>query len=169
MEFLGGADCPWVYGCHPSPFPDDDECHSLLCQRVCTHISAEFCARECDDGYYYDPSDEEGDCPDEGDLDTTVDAHVAFCKDDEEACEACEGAVCKAVWANKRDKSVGTNCQRYLCDQVCDKNHFGWCGLSAGAIAGIVISVVVVVAAIIGGLVYFFVIRKKATPVNPAE
>jgi hypothetical protein len=57
------------------------------------------------------------------------------------------------------------------CDAYCKKSDKKpkWCGLSAGAIAGIVIACVVVVAAYVGLLVYFLVIRPKSGKVAGQE
>jgi hypothetical protein len=47
-------------------------------------------------------------------------------------------AICKTVWSNTRETTRSTNCNRWLCDEVCNKKFFRWGGLSSGAIAAIV-------------------------------
>jgi hypothetical protein len=95
-------------------------------------------------------------------IDTTNEQWVEKCKNDESWCDA-EGCQCKG--AKKyvdQDNTRWANCYREFCDAICKINRFAWCGLSTGAIVGIVIAVLVVVGGIIGALVYFLCIRKKA-------
>jgi hypothetical protein len=156
--------CPYTTSCPVNRGPDRSECENLYCDRVCKWIDPSICARECEFGYYYDPSDDKGDCPEDEieENKESIEYYLEECKADEDFCDGCLGEVCKAAWGMGRDDTEETNCLRDICDKVCDKNHFGWCGLSAGAIAGIVIAVLVVVGGIAGVLVFFLVIRKKS-------
>jgi hypothetical protein len=108
----------------------------------------------------------EGDCPaDEIPSDEEIDEAVKSCEANEDACEKEFGIMCKGAW-KADDKYVYADCAQDRCNRVCKKKHFGWCkGLSAGAIAGIVVACVVVVGGAIGGGVAYYLITKKKAQV----
>jgi hypothetical protein len=82
---------------------------------------------------------------------------VEYCKTNEDE----YGTICKLAWDNQEAK-----CDQKMCDKICEKKHFGWCkGLSASAIAGIVVACVVVVGGAIGGGVAYYLINKKKAQV----
>jgi hypothetical protein len=98
------------------------------------------------------------------DSDQQIQDAVDRCKNDKDYCKAWIENPCKAAW-KADDKYVEAACFQDRCDRICKNNRFSWCGLSAGAIAGIVIACVVVVGAIVGAVVYFVVIRPKKAQV----
>jgi hypothetical protein len=171
---LCGEDSP----CH---YPDEIaeiECYPEACEVLCEG-KPDICTRkekerECTLVYKApDEGEDTGECTqdlkDSDQVKGMIKPIVELCKSDEDFGKGCYGEYCKRVWKEKDDKTVDTECERYACDEICKEKHFGWCGLSAGAIAGIVIGCVAFVGIIVGVCVYFFWYRPKQAAAVQAE